>query len=162
MALFQTKLEKSNEGKSLKNDVVALIQQRRYQLLVHSLLYYELDFTVVSDEKWSKWAQELVKLQTNHPEESRTVIFFNAFSDFDGSTGFNLPYRDEQIVNIAYRVLKIAKLDGDLNAEEAILNLRSVKPTPAEYTNFYSAKSIKPKQVRKGGSKIETHRKKLF
>ena len=33
------------------NEIAARIQQRRYQVLVHSLLYYDLDVNLVSDYK---------------------------------------------------------------------------------------------------------------
>ena len=44
------------------NEVAALIQRRRYQILVHSLIYYELDMNLVSDAQWVEWGVELVKL----------------------------------------------------------------------------------------------------
>ena len=87
------------------NEVAALIQRRRYQILVHSLIYYELDMNLVSDAQWAEWGVELVKLQKEHPKEAESVIFSESFKDFDASTGYNLPFRDEQIVNIAYRLL---------------------------------------------------------
>ena len=101
------KITKPEEQKPVTYDdeVSALIQRRRYQILVHSLIYYELDMNLVSDAQWAEWGVELVKLQKEHPKESESVIFSESFKDFDASTGYNLPFRDEQIVNIAYRLL---------------------------------------------------------
>lgn len=82
------------------------IKQRRFQIIVHSYIYYELNDNIVSDAKWSKWAKELVELQKLYPEESSEVIYADAFKDFDGSTGFNLP-RDAWVQNKASYLLRI-------------------------------------------------------
>lgn len=117
------------------NPTAALIQRRRYQILVHSLLYYELDMTLVPDHQWAAWATELVKLQEENPEVASKVIFAEAFKDFDGSTGFNLPYKDEQIVRIAYRLL-VSHQDS-AEATDALCRLRyEVAQTPAEYDRY--------------------------
>lgn len=82
------------------------IQQRRLQLLVHSYLYYDKNITLIEDIKWDKWAKELVQLQKDNAEIADKVIYADAFKDFDGTSGFNLPYKDEKIVNIAMRLIK--------------------------------------------------------
>lgn len=165
MPLFSTSPKPQMPQKLQKNAIAAKIQQRRYQMLVHSLLYYELNINLVSDSKWSEWAEELVQLQKQYPEISETVIFSEAFKTFDGSTGFDLPFRDEQIVNIAYRLLRSAK---DIDTRDAIELLRGVQVTPAEYAGFYELhpqKSNKSSSVsqRKVVKKVEpSKRKKLF
>lgn len=165
MSLFSTKLESRKISAPRKNSVAAKIQQRRYQMLVHSLLYYDLNINLVSDAKWSEWAEELVHLQKQYPEIAETVIFSEAFKTFDGSTGFDLPFRDEQIVNIAYRLLRSEKT---IDTREAVELLRSIPTTPAEYSGFYELYSPKSgnssqKSPRKEVKKVETiKRKKLF
>lgn len=161
MALFQTKPKPITPEVSKSNDVAAKIQQRRYQILVHSLLYYELDISLISDHKWSEWALELVALQKANPDIAKQVIFATAFEDFDGSTGFDLPYKDEQIVHIARKLLQSS---DELDAKNAIARLYSVRTVPAEYKVFSSAAPKKaPNTQRKAVKKSEsTHRKKLF
>ena len=66
------------------------IKQRRRQLILHSFIYYVLSDNIISDAKWSKWAQELVELQQKYPKESAEVEYWSLFRDFDGSTGFHL------------------------------------------------------------------------
>ena len=159
MALFQTKPKPSELQP--KNAIAAKIQQRRYQMLVHSLLYYELDISLVSDDKWAKWALELVALQKENPDVAKTVIFAEAFKDFDGSTGFDLPYRDAQLVHIARRLLKSS---NEPDAESAIIRLNNVRAIEAEYKGF---ESPAPRKVsnpqRKVVKKSEApNRKKLF
>lgn len=164
MALFQTKPEPAKHSVTYDNEIASKIQQRRYQMLVHSLLYYELDTNLVSDAQWSRWAEELVKLQKQYPEISDNVIFADAFRTFDGSTGFDLPYRDEQVVNIAYRLLR-SYANGKYS--EAADSIRRLPTTPAQYEGFYSKSkqaANKPSQIkRKEVRKVEsTKRKKLF
>lgn len=158
MALFQPK---QKPVATYSSDVASKIQQRRYQILVHSLIYYELDINLVSDSQWSRWAVELAELQRAHPEVANTVIFADAFKNFDGSTGFDLPYKDEQILNIAYKLLKSC---GDAEAKNAVRRLLSVNTTPAEYSGFASKPSKQPIQThRKVVKKDEpVKRKKLF
>ena len=71
--------------------IAELIKRRRLQILVHSAIYYDFDRNIIDDATWSKWASELVDLQSKHPDISETVILHDEFKDFDGSTGFNLP-----------------------------------------------------------------------
>ena len=79
MALVKAKTEVSQKPVIYDDKVAALIHQRRYQILVHSLLYYELDINLVPDAKWAEWAKELAQLQGAHPNISSQVIFADAF-----------------------------------------------------------------------------------
>lgn len=81
------------------------IQQRRLQLLVHSCIYYEFDTNIVTDTKWNEWAKELVQLQEDYPKESSEVIWSEAFKDFDGSTGMDLPIKDPWVRNKAQELI---------------------------------------------------------
>lgn len=84
------------QGEELK--VAELIQQRRLQLLVHSCIYYELNKNLIPDLTWDRWARELVKLQEQYPDIAKEVIYADAFLGFDGSTGFDLPIRDDWVI----------------------------------------------------------------
>ena len=162
MPLFDAKAKPDNKPVAPASDIAAKIQQRRYQILVHSLIYYELDMNIISDDKWSEWAVELANLQKQYPDVADKVIFAKAFKDFDGSTGFDLPYRDEQIVNIAYRLLWSC---NSADATDALNAIRQIRTTPAEYSKLYSHASEKQliQSQRKAVKKNEpTKRKKLF
>lgn len=91
------------------SEIAAKIQQRRLQILVHSFLYYNRDITLIEDRQWDKWAKELVQLQKDNPELSDKVIYAEAFKDFDGTSGFDLPYRDDRIVKIAMGLLNLRR-----------------------------------------------------
>ena len=80
------------------------IQQRRLQILVHSCIYYELNGSAVSDKQWDTWAKELVSLQRQFPHIAEQVIWHSDFVDFDGTTGFNLPIKDEWVMKKAMQM----------------------------------------------------------
>ena len=83
------------------------IQRRRYQMLVHSYIYYELDNNIISDSQWSKWATELAELQSKYPEISNQVIYAEDFEDWDGSTGAFLSYKNKpNIITVARSLLQ--------------------------------------------------------
>lgn len=89
----------------MNKDIIDKIRQRRLQILVHSCIYYEFDTNIISDNQWSNWARELVKLQQTYPKESQEVEWADAFSEFDGSTGMDLPLNDEWVRNKAMELL---------------------------------------------------------
>lgn len=81
------------------------IQQRRYQILVHSCIYYHLNDSVVLDSTWNKWSEELVRLQSTNPEIAKQVPLADCFADWDGSTGAFLPIKQDWVINIAKKLL---------------------------------------------------------
>lgn len=80
------------------------IQQRRLQILVHSCLYYEFSTNRISDRDWDKYAGELVQLQNEYPNISKQIIWYDVFKNFDASTGFNLPIRDDWVIKKAQQL----------------------------------------------------------
>ena len=82
------------------------IKRRRYQMLVHSYIYYELDKNLISDSQWSKWATELADLQRVYPDIASTVVYAKDFEGWDGSSGAYLTYKDKpNIVMTANRLV---------------------------------------------------------
>ena len=79
----------------LNREIYELIDQRRRQILVHSIIYYQMDESIVTDAQWSKWAMELVDLQAQYPDIAARCVYSEAFANFDGSSGFDLPLDDE-------------------------------------------------------------------
>lgn len=82
-----------------------LINRRRRQVLVHSIIYYRMNDNIISDSQWSAWAKELYDLQKQYPEIAMRCIFAKEYRDFDPSTGFNLPLEDLWAVNKARQLL---------------------------------------------------------
>lgn len=84
-------------------DLIEKIRRRRCQMLIHSYLYYVLDETLIPDETWQSWANELVELQKNH---HKIKFYDDAFEGWTGDTGAFLP-KDEWVTNMAERLLKL-------------------------------------------------------
>jgi len=101
-----------------------LIHRRRRQIIMHSVLYYRLDEILISDSQFDLWSVELVKLQSDHPEHAMTVGYeAEAFRDFTGSTGFDLPVDDPRVIATARRLLarhrELEKHQGTLRGAPA-------------------------------------------
>ena len=90
-------------GEELK--IAEKIQQRRYQMLIHSCIYYKLNDNYVSDYQWSAWAKELAELQNKYPNISKEVTLYEYFIDWDGSSGAFLPLDLPWVVDKARKLL---------------------------------------------------------
>jgi len=90
-------------------DIPAIINQRRRQMLVNSCVYYRMGTQLVDDATFDRWAMELVELQRKHPDVAANCDYAEVFADFDGSTGFDLPYHLPEIVAVATRLVNYAK-----------------------------------------------------
>ena len=87
--------------------IAELINRRRRQILVHSVIYYTYDDSIISDYTWSKWAQELAELQQQYPSIAANCVFADDFKGFDPSTGFDLPLDDPWAVRKAQHLLNM-------------------------------------------------------
>lgn len=71
------------------------IQQRRRQIIVHSILYYDFNENTIPDATYDKFGRELIQLQKDYPEVSEKVLYHReAFKKYTSSTGFDLPRDD--------------------------------------------------------------------
>lgn len=89
-----------------EGEIRCRIRQLRLRLLVHSYLYYATETQIVKDSQWDMWAMELVKLQKKYPYIAKFVCYAKAFEGFDGSTGFNLPWNDDNIRGVGDSLVK--------------------------------------------------------
>ena len=87
--------------------IYSIINRRRRQILVHSVLYYRMAVNLIDDATWSKWALELEELQEQYPDISYQVPYYEAFKDFDHSTGQNLPLDDSWAIGMATQLRRI-------------------------------------------------------
>lgn len=102
------------------NPTAALILQRRHQILVHSYLYYHYNVSLITDKQFDAWAKELVQLQADNPQLSEKVFYYrDAFRNFDGTTGFDLPYADPRIARKANLLMKTVSKDKDTNKRKS-------------------------------------------
>lgn len=89
-------------------------------ILVHSIIYYEMDDSVVSDKEFDENARQLVWLQDLHHDEAKQSQYWYAFKGFDGSTGFDLYSKlteedRDYLTLIASRVLHLYKQSKEVN-----------------------------------------------
>lgn len=93
----------------MPDEIAAKINRRRRQILVHSIIYYRLGDSIISDFKWAEWANELHDLQEQYPGIAKNCIFAEAFEGFDASTGFHLPLGDPHYHAVARWLLAYSK-----------------------------------------------------
>ena len=86
-------------------EIKELIRRRRYQMLVSSYIYYELDENILTDNEWMRRSHELYDLQQKYPELAKKVIYAKEFADWTGDSGHHLKYGPE-IISTSTRLLK--------------------------------------------------------
>lgn len=96
------------------SDVTKIGYLQRY-IIVHSIIYYELDGNVISDKEFDNAARQLVKMQKQIGRRKlKDTMYYYCMHDFDGSTGFHLygrliPFDKRYLTQIARSVLKNKK-----------------------------------------------------
>lgn len=88
-------------------EIAELINRRRRQVLVHSVIYYNMNDNLISDSQWSSWAFELAELQNKYPEIAKNCWYADDFEGFDGSSGFDLPLNDPWAEQKARKLLQL-------------------------------------------------------
>jgi NAD-dependent DNA ligase adenylation domain len=88
---------------------VEWVNRRQRQILVHSFLYYQLNTNILPDHTYDLWCKELAAYMQQHPEIAVKSVYYEAFKNFDGSSGYDLPYGNPEIQNVGYRLLKLEK-----------------------------------------------------
>ena len=62
-------------------------------IIVQSILYYELDYSIVTDKVFDDNCKQLVKMMDKYPKSLKKTSYYYCMHDFDGATGFDLPSR---------------------------------------------------------------------
>lgn len=60
-------------------------------IVVHSIIYYEHNTSIVSDKMFDDNCKQLVTMMQEHDKELKMSRLYYCMADFDGSTGFDLP-----------------------------------------------------------------------
>lgn len=130
-------------------EIAEKIHRRRYQMLVHSYIYYEMNENLVSDSQWSKWAMELVELQSNHPDIAQKLPYAKDFANWDGSSGAFFDYSDKyNIVTTATHLLQ----NNQVKKTSTLFTPTKTKNTPL----------FAPTPSKQNTSKPSVAKKKLF
>lgn len=93
--------------------LLELMNRRQRQLLVHSFLYYQLNTNIIGDHSFDRWSKELASLLEDNPELAKQTVYYSGFTEFDGSSGYNLPYAMPEIQQVGYRLLNYEKNRGN-------------------------------------------------
>ena len=65
-------------------------------IIVHSIIYYEMDYNVISDKEFDKTCRWLADKVERFPKGIKSCNYYEAIKDFDGTTGFDLIYRCDE------------------------------------------------------------------
>jgi NAD-dependent DNA ligase len=87
------------------SDIKELINRRRRQILVHSYLYYRRNTNIIDDYTFDKWSKELADLQEKHPAIAAECVYAEAFKEFDGSSGYDLPTHEPDVMSSGEKLL---------------------------------------------------------
>lgn len=90
------------------------IESLQRWIIVHSIIYYELGSSIVSDKVFDANARQLVQMQNDFPKDAKQSQYWYLFYDFDGTTGFDLYSRLNKkdkayLMKIAKHVLRLQK-----------------------------------------------------
>lgn len=83
-------------------------------IIIHSIIYYELDTNIVSDQVFNANCDQLINLSVADPKGFIKTKYYYTFEDFDGSTGFHL-YKNlsiEDQVKLMSEAVWVVKMFG--------------------------------------------------
>jgi len=79
-------------------------------VLVHSYLYYEMDYSVVQDSRYDANSKQLLDMIKEDITSWKRSRYYYAMKEFDGSTGFGfyqkLNTKDHQAVTLDAAILR--------------------------------------------------------
>jgi hypothetical protein len=83
------------------------IHRLRRVILVHAIMYYRFDASVISDHMFDNWTYELAKLQTEDPLATARVLYHKeSFLGFSGADAYSLPLYDRRATNRALGIIR--------------------------------------------------------
>lgn len=78
------------------------IHHLRRVILVHSILYYRFDKSLIADHVFDGWTYELAQLQKENPLAMVRVLYHKeSFMFFNGADAYALPLYDRRATNRA-------------------------------------------------------------
>lgn len=93
-------------------DYLSIVDYIQRFIIIHSIIYYELNENVISDKDFDNVSKLLLKLREENEEVYKKSQYYYVFNDFDGTTGFyiydTLNAKDkEYLTKLANHVLRI-------------------------------------------------------
>lgn len=86
------------------------IHHLRRIILVHSILYYRFNTSVIADHVFDGWTYELAQLQRENPLAMVRVLYHKeSFLFFSGADAYSLPLYDRRATNRAIQIMRERK-----------------------------------------------------
>jgi hypothetical protein len=63
------------------------------QIIVHSIIYYDMNTNIITDKQYDAKMKYLGKLIKENQDILSQCYYYNCLKDFDPSTGFDLKYK---------------------------------------------------------------------
>lgn len=87
------------------------------KIIICSIIYYEMNESIISDKQFDEEARQLVNLQKQNKKDLNKSEYYYCMKDFDGSTGFDLfgrlkKYDRVYLTHLAKYILKLYKQKG--------------------------------------------------
>lgn len=84
------------------------------KIILCSIIYYNMNETIIPDKQFDEEAKQLVKLQKENKKDLHRSEYYYCMKDFDGTTGFDLYGRLKEhdkvyLTHIAQYVLRLYK-----------------------------------------------------
>ena len=95
-----------------EKEIKELMVKRRRQIIIHSCIYYEYGKSLITNQQFDKWAYELADLQNKYPDIAKQGDWNFEFVGFDGTTGYNLPYRNQWAYGKLEQLIDFAEKNG--------------------------------------------------
>lgn len=95
---------------------ISFLQRR---VLIYSIMYYELDRPILTDEQYDGISKQLVRMMSETPkDELKKTEYWYCMNDFDGTTGFDLygrlsPEDQHCLLEIANVVLGVNEISAN-------------------------------------------------
>lgn len=83
-------------------------------IIVHSIIYYEMNYNVITDKMYDEYAKHLARLIKLNQDIIKDCYYHYVIYDFDGSTGFDLRGRlteedNKYLTHLAIKVMQDGK-----------------------------------------------------
>lgn len=72
-------------------DIGAKISYLQRKVIIHSIIYYDLNDSCISDMEYDSLCRQLVKMQSQVDKDVlKETMYYYVMYDFDGTTGFDI------------------------------------------------------------------------
>lgn len=92
--------------------IAQVLQRLRLQLIMHCYIYHRTDELVIDKATFQEWAQDLLKMQKQHPKIASKVFWPEYFMDWDGKSGAHFPFDNPWVQYMALGILDSARRAG--------------------------------------------------